>query len=99
MHYVRDSGLLAVISPTVCLSVYRGFVVAHTVHHIAGPQLIKVHRVSELILINLSCSGHKIISKKQKSQNVEMIYEHMVYSPKTDDFICAAPRPTFCIRT
>lgn len=97
MQYIRDSGLLAVISPTVCLSVYRGFVVAHAVHHIARPQLIKVHRVSELILINLSCSGHQIISKKQKSQNAEMIYEHIVYSPKTDDFICAEPRNTFCM--
>lgn len=99
MHYVRDSGLLAVISPTVCLSVYRGFVVFHTVHHIARPQLIKVHRVPELKLINLSCSGHQIISEKQKSQNVEMIYEHIVYSPKTDDFICAESQHTFCIIT
>lgn len=97
MQYVRDSGLLAVISPTVCLSVYRGFVVVHTAHHIARPQLIKVHRVSELILINLSCSGHQIISEKQKSQNVEMIYEHIVYSPKTDDFICAELQHTLGI--
>lgn len=99
MQYVRDSGLLAVISPTVCLSVYRGFVVVHTVNHISSPQLIKVHRVSELILISLSCSRHQIISEKQKSQNVEMIYEHIVYSPKTDDFICAECQRTFCIIT
>lgn len=99
MQYVRDSGLLAVISPTVCLSVFRGFVVVLTVHRIARPQLIKVHRVSELILINLSCSGHQIISEKQKSRNVEMIYEHVVYGPKTDDFICAGPRRTFRVGT
>lgn len=92
MQYVRDSGLLAVISPTVCASVYCSFVVVRTVHHIARPQLIKVHRVSQLILINLSCSGRQIISEKQKSPNVEMIYEHVVYSPKNRRFyLCETP--------
>lgn len=98
MQYVRDSGLLAVISPTVCASVYCSFVVVvRTVHHIARPQLIKVHRVSQLILINLSCSGHQIISEKQKSQNVEMIYDHVVYSPKNRRFYsCETPAHVLC---